>query len=98
MTRVLFDTLTVHGRRFRMRIAMPPLIRVVVTARYERQRRGAIERPGSNSIGAVSSRAIWARSMASIRNLVVIPPLAENPPVLPLAASTRWHGTTIGNG
>jgi hypothetical protein len=36
--------------------------------------------------------------MLSSRSLVVTPPAAENPPGLPPAASTRWHGTMIGNG
>src|SRR5258707_3429595 len=36
--------------------------------------------------------------MASIFILVTTPPLAENPPGLPSAASTRWQGTTIGQG
>ena len=35
--------------------------------------------------------------MLSSRSLVV-PPAAENPPGLPPAASTRWHGTMIQNG
>src|SRR5580692_4725151 len=44
---------------------------------------------------------VWlttAPSIASILSLVVTPPLAENPPGLPPAASTRWQGTTIGQG
>ena len=36
--------------------------------------------------------------MLSSRSLVVTPPAAENLPGLPPAASTRWHGTMIGNG
>ena len=31
-------------------------------------------------------------------SFVATPPCAEKPPILPPAASTRWHGTTIGNG
>src|SRR5882672_12171996 len=45
--------------------------------------------------------SVWfttAPSIASILSLVATPPLAENPPGLPPAASTRWHGTTIGQG
>src|ERR1700681_494469 len=44
---------------------------------------------------------VWltaAPSIASIFSLVTTPPLAENPPGLPPAASTRWQGTTIGQG
>src|SRR5215472_12709274 len=40
----------------------------------------------------------WAPSIASMRSFVATPPWAEKPPILPPAASTRWHGTTIGNG
>src|SRR5262249_31372556 len=52
-------------------------------------------RSPSNSVGASLVRA---RSIVSRRSLVVTPPLAEKPPALPPAASTRWHGTMIGNG
>src|SRR5216683_7380034 len=44
---------------------------------------------------------VWfttAPSIASIFSLVTTPPLAEKPPGLPPAASTRWQGTTIGQG
>ena len=39
-----------------------------------------------------------APSIASMRRFVSIPPCAEKPPNPPSAASTRWQGTTIGNG
>src|SRR3954469_12071554 len=39
-----------------------------------------------------------AHSISSIRRFVLIPPGAENPCSAPLAASTRWQGTTIGYG
>ena len=39
-----------------------------------------------------------ARSISSIRRLVAMPPGAEKPCSAPVAASTRWQGTTIGNG
>src|SRR5262249_56552709 len=48
----------------------------------------------SNSVGASAD----AHSMASRRRLVATPPGAEKPPVLPPAATTRWHGTMIGQG
>src|SRR5271166_4875296 len=53
------------------------------------------EAPQSNKLG------VWltiAPSMASIFSLVETPPLAEKPPGLLPAASTRWQGTTIGHG
>src|SRR5205807_10195664 len=37
-------------------------------------------------------------SIASMRRFVAVPPWAEKPPILPPAATTRWHGTTIGSG
>ena len=49
----------------------------------------------SKSIGA---ELVRAPSIESRRSLVAMPPFAEKPPVRPCAASTRWHGTTIGNG
>src|SRR5262249_45073992 len=52
-------------------------------------------RSPSKSVGASLVRA---RSIVSRRSLVVTPPLAEKPPALPPAASTRWHGTMTGNG
>ena len=33
-----------------------------------------------------------------MRRFVSIPPGAEKPVRRPSAATTRWHGTTIGNG
>jgi hypothetical protein len=36
--------------------------------------------------------------MFNSRSFVMTPPAAEKPPGLPPAASTRWHGTMIGNG
>src|SRR6476620_1155002 len=44
---------------------------------------------------------VWftaAPSIASIFSFVTTPPLAEKPPGLLPAPSTRWHGTTIGHG
>src|ERR671934_2402974 len=44
---------------------------------------------------------VWftaAPSIASILSFVTTPPLAEKPPGLSPAASTRWQGTTIGHG
>src|SRR3954463_16445339 len=70
-----------------------------VTAQRELRRRGRIAKPNalspSNNVGASLVRA---RSIVSRRSFVVIPPLAENPPAFPPAASTRWQGTMIGNG
>src|SRR5438552_1517297 len=61
-----------------------------------RGRRGsATPRAQSNKFG------VWftaAPSIASIFSLVTTPPFAEKPPGLLPAASTRWHGTTIGQG
>src|SRR5882757_8665306 len=54
-----------------------------------------IQRFQSNKFG------VWfttAPSIASIFSFVTTPPLAEKPPGLPPAASTRWQGTTIGHG
>ena len=39
-----------------------------------------------------------AHSISSIRRFVATPPGAEHPWSAPDAASTRWHGTMIGNG
>src|SRR5262245_49440559 len=68
-------------------------------AQAERRRRGLTARPNalspSKSVGVALVRA---RSMVSRRSLVVTPPLAEKPPALPPTASTRWHGTMMGNG
>src|SRR5262249_45242027 len=52
-------------------------------------------RSPSNNVGAAVVRGGW---IVSSRSLVVTPPLAEKPPALPPAASTRWHGTMSGNG
>src|SRR5262249_51510569 len=44
---------------------------------------------------------VWlttAPSISSIFSFVTTPPLAEKPPGLLPAASTRWQGTTIGHG
>ena len=46
----------------------------------------------ANSVGAP------APSIASMRRFVATPPWAEKPLSSPPAASTRWQGTTIGNG
>ncbi len=35
---------------------------------------------------------------ARSRDFVMTPPFAEKPPILPPAATTRWHGTMIANG
>ena len=68
-------------------------------AQRELRRRGRIAKPNalspSNNVGVSLVRA---RSIVSRRSFVVIPPLAENPPAFPPAASTRWQGTMIGNG
>ena len=57
---------------------------------------------GTVETTAQSNRlGVWftaAPSIASIFNFVTTPPLAEKPPGLLPAASTRWHGTTIGQG
>ena len=60
-------------------------------------------RPTSGDGEPVQSNrlGVWfttAPSIASIFSFVTTPPLAEKPPGLPPAASTRWQGTTIGHG
>jgi glyoxylase-like metal-dependent hydrolase (beta-lactamase superfamily II) len=66
------------------------------------RRQNQFNRKPSRSRTTQSNRfGVWfttAPSIASILSLVVTPPLAENPPGLPPAASTRWQGTTIGQG
>src|SRR3954468_18197097 len=55
----------------------------------------------TKSIAQSNKLGVWftaAPSIASIFNFVTTPPLAEKPPGLLPAASTRWHGTTIGQG
>src|SRR5581483_1969083 len=39
-----------------------------------------------------------APSISRIRRLVATPPLAEKPPILPSAPSTRWQGTMMAMG
>jgi uncharacterized membrane protein YoaK (UPF0700 family) len=63
--------------------------------RYPRRCSRANAASSSNRVG---SRPRRARSISSRRSLVVTPPLAEKPPVLPPAATTRWHGTMTANG
>jgi hypothetical protein len=57
---------------------------------------------GSAEAPSPSKSASWlvarAPSMASMRSFVATPPLAEKPPGVPPAASTRWHGTTTAKG
>ena len=48
--------------------------------------------------GSRSVAGLPALSIDSMRCLVAAPPAAEKPPVLPLAATTRWQGTMIGTG
>src|SRR5262249_20281081 len=60
------------------------------------RRRGLVA--SGNSSNSAGVPEVFARSMLSSRSLVVTPPLAEKPPGLPFAASTRWQGTMIGIG
>ena len=60
---------------------------------------------GVEGVGARRSIDAWAGygrgvtpSAASISALIDVPPVAVKPPIRPPAASTRWQGTTIGNG
>jgi hypothetical protein len=52
----------------------------------------------SGSPPSHGQRSSSTPSIARSRALVDRPPWAEKPPALPPPASTRWQGTTIGNG
>src|SRR4051812_44618411 len=60
--------------------------------------RGDVQRRESDQSNRLGVWFTAAPSIASIFSFVTTPPLAEKPPGLPPAASTRWHGTTIGQG
>ena len=66
-----------------------------------RPRASALAPPDARAAGprtGPGSAPVRAFSMVRRRSLVSTPPSAEKPPLRPPAASTRWHGTMIGQG